>query len=71
MAPGSTSPDPSDFHDFTGIDIYATNANMYRRDDGTPYPLVRDHDKVLGGDGAEFARRGGSAGPVWRTVCLV
>jgi hypothetical protein len=44
----STSPDPSDFHDFTGIDLYAPHANMYHRADGTPYPLVRDHDKVLG-----------------------
>ena len=23
----STSPDPSDFHDFTGVDLYAPNAN--------------------------------------------
>jgi enterochelin esterase-like enzyme len=44
----STSPDPSDFHDFTGIDLYAPNANAYHRPDGSAYPLVRDHDKVLG-----------------------
>ena len=44
----STSPDPSDFHDFTGVDLYASHANLYRRPDGTPYPLVRDHEKVLG-----------------------
>lgn len=37
----STAPDPSDFHDFTGVDIYATGVNMYRRPDGTPTPLVR------------------------------
>ena len=43
----STSPDPSDFHDFTGVDLYAPHANVYRRPDGTPYPLVRDHGKVL------------------------
>ena len=43
----STSPDPSDFHDFTGVDLYAPHANVYRRPDGTPYPLVRDHDKVI------------------------
>ena len=43
----STSPDPSDFHDFTGVDLYAPNANVYTRPDGTPYPLVRDHGKVL------------------------
>lgn len=44
----STSPDPSDFHDFTGVDLYAPNANAYRKPDGTAIPLVRDHDKVLG-----------------------
>jgi Putative esterase len=44
----STSPDPSDFHDFTGIDLYAPHANVYHRPDGTPYPLVRDHGKVVG-----------------------
>ena len=43
----STSPDPSDFHDFTGVDLYAPHANVYRRADGTPYPLVRDHGKVI------------------------
>ena len=44
----STSPDPSDFHDFTGVDLYAPHANVYRRPDGSAYPLVRDHAKVLG-----------------------
>ena len=44
----STSPDPSDFHDFTGIDLYAPGANAYQRPDGSAYPLVRDHAKVLG-----------------------
>lgn len=43
----STSPDPSDFHDFTGVDLYAPHANIYRKADGTPYPLVRDHGRVL------------------------
>jgi len=43
----STSPDPSDFHDFTGIDLYATHANMYHRPDGSPYPLIRDKGKVI------------------------
>jgi hypothetical protein len=43
----STSPDPSDFHDFTGIDLYAPHANVYRRPDGTLYPIVRDHAKVI------------------------
>jgi hypothetical protein len=44
----STSPDPSDFHDFTGVNLYAANANTYRKPDGSAYPLVREHDKVLG-----------------------
>lgn len=43
----STSPDPSDFHDFTGIDLYASNANVYRRADGSAYPIMRDSGKVL------------------------
>lgn len=42
-----TSPDPSDFHDFTGVDLYAPHANLYHRPDGTPYPLIRDKGKVL------------------------
>ncbi|HKT30226.1 MAG TPA: alpha/beta hydrolase-fold protein [Dyella sp.] len=44
----STSPDPSDFHDFTGPDLYAPNANVYHKPDGTPWPLVRDKGKVVG-----------------------
>ena len=43
----STSPDSSDFHDFTGPDLYAPHANVYRKPDGTPYPLVRDKGKVM------------------------
>lgn len=43
----STSPDPSDFHDFTGIDLYAPHANAFHRPDGTAYPIERDHGKVL------------------------
>ncbi|MEP7186745.1 MAG: alpha/beta hydrolase-fold protein [Rhodanobacter sp.] len=42
----STSPDPSDFHDFTGPDIYAAHANVYHRADGSLYPLMRDKGKV-------------------------
>ena len=37
----STAPDPSDFRSFTGIDIYATNANAYRKPDGSPRMLIR------------------------------
>lgn len=44
----STSPDPSDFHDFTGVDLYAPQANVFRKGDGSAYPLVRDHGQVLG-----------------------
>lgn len=43
----STSPDPSDFHDFTGIDLYAPHANVYHQPDGTPYPLVRMGGQVI------------------------
>jgi hypothetical protein len=43
----STSPDPSDFHDFTGPDIYAANANVYRKPDGSPWPLMRMDGKVV------------------------
>lgn len=43
----STSPDPSDFHDFTGVDLYAPKANLYRKPDGSAYPLIRDKGKVL------------------------
>lgn len=44
----STSPDPSDFHNFSGVDLYAEHANVYKRQDGSAYPIVRDHAKVLG-----------------------
>jgi hypothetical protein len=43
----STSPDPSDFHDFSGIDLYAPHANVYRKPDGTAWPIVRNHEEVL------------------------
>ncbi len=43
----STSPDPSDFHDFTGANLYAPNANVYRKPDGSPIPLMRDHGQVM------------------------
>jgi len=39
----STSPDPSDFHDFSTIDLYAAHANFYRAHDGTLNPILRDH----------------------------
>ena len=43
----STSPDPSDFHDFTNSDLYAPNANLYHRPDGSATPIFRDHAKVV------------------------
>ncbi|QDE41646.1 enterochelin esterase [Luteibacter pinisoli] len=43
----STSPDPSDFHDFTGIDLYAPGANAYHAQDGTPVPLMRASGRVV------------------------
>jgi S-formylglutathione hydrolase FrmB len=58
----STSPDPSDFHDFTGIDLYAPHANVYKRPDGTEYPLIRDHGKVLG-TFEQFAKNEAVLGP--------
>nr|WP_231873836.1 alpha/beta hydrolase-fold protein [Luteibacter rhizovicinus] len=39
----STSPDPVDFHDFSGVDIYTRNANFYRRPDGMLWPISRVH----------------------------
>ena len=43
----STSPDPSDFHDFTGPDLYAAHANVYTRPDGSPIPIMRDKGQVI------------------------
>ncbi|WP_297221714.1 alpha/beta hydrolase-fold protein [Thermomonas sp.] len=42
-----TAPDSGDFRDFTGADLYAPNANVYRRADGTTIPLVRMNGKVV------------------------
>jgi enterochelin esterase-like enzyme len=43
----STSPDPADFRDFIGVDLYLPNANFYRKPDGTATPLLRVKGKVL------------------------
>jgi hypothetical protein len=43
----STSPDPGDFHDFTGTDLYSAHANVYRGKDGNETPLIRDKGKVI------------------------
>jgi enterochelin esterase-like enzyme len=58
----STSPDPSDFHDFTNIDLYAEHANAYRMQDGSAVPLIRDKGKVLG-TFEQFARLEQVLGP--------
>ena len=42
-----TSPDPSDFHDFLGIDLYAPGANVYRKPDGKPWPLAQEKGEML------------------------
>jgi putative esterase len=42
-----TSPDPSDFHSLLAIDLYVSGANVYRKPDGTPWPLARDKGQVL------------------------
>jgi len=43
----STSPDPSDFHAFSTIDLYAQNANFYRQPDGSAAPIFRDKGMVV------------------------
>ena len=42
-----TSPDPSDFHNFLGVDLYAPRANVYRKPDGSPWPLAQDKGQML------------------------
>lgn len=42
-----TSPDPSDFHNFLGVDLYARGANVYRKPDRTPWPLAQDKGEML------------------------
>ena len=59
----STAPDPSDFHDFTGVDLYADGANVYRRADGSAFPLVRDKGQVVASF-EQFARLEEVIGPV-------
>lgn len=43
----STSPDPSDFHDFANVDLYAPNANMYHNADGSAVPIMRENGKAV------------------------
>jgi enterochelin esterase-like enzyme len=43
----STSPDPSDFHNFTNVNLYAPDANVYHYPDGSPIPIMRENGKVI------------------------
>lgn len=42
----ATSPDPVDFRDFIGVNLYRPGANMYRDESGRPRPLERNDGKV-------------------------
>jgi S-formylglutathione hydrolase FrmB len=59
----STSPDPSDFHDFTGADLYRPNANVYVDASGKPIPLVRMNGKEVA-NFEDFAKLEAVLGPV-------
>ncbi|MBN8265075.1 MAG: enterochelin esterase, partial [Xanthomonadales bacterium] len=59
----STAPDSSDFRDFSGIDLYAADANVYRKPDGTAWPLMRDKGQVVASF-EQFARLEEIVGPV-------
>lgn len=59
----STAPDSSDFRDFSGIDLYAADANVYRKPDGTAWPLMRDKGQVAASF-EQFARLEEIVGPV-------
>jgi hypothetical protein len=58
----STSPDPSDFHDFTGADIYRPGANVYVDAAGRTVPLVRMNGKDVASI-EDFARLEAVLGP--------
>ncbi len=58
----STSPDPSDFHNFTNSDLYAPHANVYRRPDGSLTPLIRADGKVAA-TFEDYARMEAVVGP--------
>ena len=59
----STAPDSSDFRDFSGIDLYAADANVYRKPDGSAWPLMRDKGQVVASF-EQFARLEEIVGPV-------
>ena len=58
-----SSPDPSDFHEFTGVDIYRPNANAYVNPAGEPIAQVRDGGRVVVTT-RDFARVEAALGPV-------
>jgi hypothetical protein len=43
----STSPDPVDFHDFLGIDLYDRETNFLFDSAGKPRPTMRNGDEIL------------------------
>ena len=43
----STAPDPVDFRDWQGTNIYADNANIYFDEDGNKKPLARSGNQVV------------------------
>lgn len=43
----SGSPDPVDFHNFTGINLYDPKANFLYLPDGTPRPIMRHRGRIL------------------------
>lgn len=57
-----TAPDPSDFHDFTNVDLYRADANFYHGADGKPLPIVRMNGKVVATT-EQFARAEAVLGP--------
>jgi len=59
----STSPDPSDFRDFTGADLYRPDANVYIEPDGKPMPLVRMNGRDVA-NFEDFAKLEAVLGPV-------
>jgi S-formylglutathione hydrolase FrmB len=59
----STSPDSSDFHDFTGADLYRANASVYVDAAGKPIPLVRMEGKDVASF-RDFARLEAALGPI-------
>ena len=59
----STAPDSSDFRDFSGIDLYAADANVYRKPDGGAWPLMREKGQVVASF-EQFARLEEIVGPV-------